>query len=101
MTSTGPNAANSWPVVLQAVRALEPKVIPVEAAKIKAADAAAMRAVEAARKAQKRSVVYSIATLVVLVAAVGFVHLEFPAVQQARSIRANSDSSGRLHRGRS
>ena len=73
MTSTGPNAANSWPVVLQAVRALEPKVIPVEAAKIKAADAAAMRAVEAARKAQKRSVVYSIITLVVLVAAVAFV----------------------------
>jgi hypothetical protein len=69
----GPNPATSWPVVLQAVKALEPKVIPVEAAKIKAADAAAMRAQEAVRKAQKRSLVYSIVTLVVLVGAVVFI----------------------------
>ena len=73
MSGSGANAANSWPVVLQAVRALEPKVIPVEAAKIKAADAAAQRAVEANRKAQKRSLIYSIATLLVLAGAVVFV----------------------------
>ena len=73
MLGGGASAATTWPVVLQAVRALEPKVIPVEAAKIKAADAAAQRAVEAARKAQKRSIVYSVATLIFLTAAVVFV----------------------------
>lgn len=73
MGGSGANAATSWPVVLQAVRALEPKVIPVEAAKIKAADAAAMRAMEANRKAQKRSLIYSIATLTFLAFAVVFV----------------------------
>ena len=73
MLGGGASAATTWPVVLQAVRALEPKVIPVEAAKIKAADAAAQRAVEAARKAQKRSIMYSIATLIFLTAAVVFV----------------------------
>jgi formylglycine-generating enzyme required for sulfatase activity/DNA-binding NarL/FixJ family response regulator len=63
----GPNPVTGWPVVLQAVKALEPKVIPVEAAKMKAADAAAMRAVEAARKAKKRALYFSVATLCVLV----------------------------------
>ena len=63
----GPNPITGWPPVLQAVKALEPKVVPVEAAKMKAADDAAMRAVEAARKAQKRAVMVNIITLSVLV----------------------------------
>jgi formylglycine-generating enzyme required for sulfatase activity/DNA-binding NarL/FixJ family response regulator len=63
----GANPVTGWPAVLQAVKALEPKVVPVEAAKMKAADAAAMRAVEAARKAQKRAVIVNIATLSFLV----------------------------------
>ncbi len=75
--SGGGNAIIAWPIVLQAVKALEPKVIPVEAAKIKAADAAAMKAVDAARKAQKRSIVLNIVTLVALVVAVTFVILKY------------------------
>jgi formylglycine-generating enzyme required for sulfatase activity/DNA-binding NarL/FixJ family response regulator len=73
----GPNPVTGWPLVLQAVKALEPKVIPVEAAKMKAADAAAMRAVEAARKAKKRAVFISVATLCVLVLVLGFVVWHF------------------------
>ena len=69
----GPNPVSGWPIVLQAVKALEPKVIPVEAAKMKAADAAAMRAVDAARKAKKRGLVVSMATLGVLLLLLGFV----------------------------
>ncbi len=69
----GPNPVSGWPVVLQAVKALEPKVIPVEAAKMKAADAAAMRAVEAARKAKKKGLIVSMGTLAVLLGLLGFV----------------------------
>ncbi len=84
--SGGGNAITGWPVVLQAVKALEPKVIPVEAAKIKAADAAAMKAVEAARKAQKRSIVMNIATLVSLVVIVGFVIFKY-LISNKRDLR--------------
>jgi len=69
----GPNPVIGWPTVLQAVKALEPKVIPVEAAKMKAADAAAMRAVEAARRARKRALFISIFTLSVLLTVLGYV----------------------------
>ena len=69
----GPNPVSGWPVVLQAVKALEPKVIPVEAAKMKAADAVAMRAVEAARKAKKRGLYISMGTLAALLLVLGFV----------------------------
>ncbi len=69
----GPNPVSGWPIVLQAVKALEPKVIPMEAAKMKAADAAAMRAVEAARKAKKRGLIMSMSTLGVLLVLLGFV----------------------------
>ncbi len=70
--SGGPNPVTGWPAVLQAVKALEPKIVPVEAAKMKAADAVAMKAVESARKAQKRAVVVNIATLSVLVLLIGW-----------------------------
>ena len=69
----GPNPVTGWPMVLQAVKALEPKVVPVEAAKMKAADAAAMRAVEAARKAKKRGLYMSMGTLGLLLILLGFV----------------------------
>ena len=68
-----PNPVTGWPRVLEAVKALEPKVIPVEAAKMKAADAAAMRAVEAARKAKKRGLYMSMGTLGLLLILLGFV----------------------------
>ena len=66
------NPITAWPVVLQAVKSLEPKVVPVEAAKIKAADAVAIKAVEAARRTQKKAVVFQIITLSVLVLLVVF-----------------------------
>jgi formylglycine-generating enzyme required for sulfatase activity len=68
----GANPVTGWPVVLQAVKALEPKVIPVEAAKMKAADAAAMRAVEAARKSKKRGLIINICTLSALLILLGY-----------------------------
>lgn len=73
----GQNAITGWPQVIQAVKALEPKVVPVEAAKMKAADDAALRAVEAARKAQKRAVVRSMATLSVLVLIIAWMVWQF------------------------
>ena len=73
----GANAITAWPAVLQAVKALEPKVVPIEAAKIKAADAAAQRAVEAARIAQKRSLIVQLGTLAGLLLAVAFVVWKF------------------------
>lgn len=68
----GPNPLTGWPAVLQAVKALEPKVIPVEAAKMKAADEVAMRAVIAAKEAQKRALVINIITLSALVLIIGW-----------------------------
>ncbi|MEO6741013.1 MAG: SUMF1/EgtB/PvdO family nonheme iron enzyme [Chthoniobacteraceae bacterium] len=81
----GPNPVTGWPVVLQAVKALEPKVIPVEAAKMKAADAAAMRAVEAARKSKKRGIIINVCTLTVLLALLGFVIWKY-AISNARRL---------------
>ncbi len=81
----GPNPVTGWPPVLQAVKALEPKVIPVEAAKMKAADAAAMRAVEAHRRAKKRGLIISICTLSLLLILLGFVIWKF-AISNARKL---------------
>ena len=81
----GPNPVNGWPAVLQAVKALEPKVIPVEAAKMKAADAAAMRAVEAARRSKKRGIIINICTLTALLALLGFVIWKY-AISNARRL---------------
>jgi len=63
MASPGANAFNAWGGVLQAVKALEPKVVPVEAAKISAADKATMTAMDQARKVQKRSVLVNVLVL--------------------------------------
>ncbi len=81
----GQNPVTGWPMVLQAVKALEPKVIPVEAAKMKAADEAAMRAVEAARKAKKRSLVVNICILGALLVVLGFVVWKY-VVSNARRL---------------
>ena len=66
MVQTGPEALTSWGQVLQGIKAIEPKVIPVEAAKISAQDRAAIAAVELARKQQKRALYFSIASVVSL-----------------------------------
>ncbi|MEI7776129.1 MAG: SUMF1/EgtB/PvdO family nonheme iron enzyme, partial [Verrucomicrobiota bacterium] len=81
------NPITSWLVVLQAVKSLEPKVIPVEAAKIKAADVVAIRAVEAARKTQKKAVISQIITLSVLVVVVVFLIWYF-LISNERDLRA-------------
>jgi formylglycine-generating enzyme required for sulfatase activity len=71
MFQNGPGALTSWGAVLQGIKAIEPKVVPVEAAKISAQDRAAIAAVEQARKQQKRTLyisIGSVATLLVLIA---------------------------------
>ncbi len=47
----------SWGALLQAVKALEPKVVPEDAFKLSARDAAALAAVNEAKRRQKRAVV--------------------------------------------
>jgi len=66
MVQTGPGALTSWGHVLQGIKAIEPKVIPVEAAKISAQDRAAIAAVELARKQQKRALYFSIGSVISL-----------------------------------
>ncbi len=63
MVQVGPSALNGWGALLQGVKALEPKVVPVEAAKISAQDRAAIEAVEAARKAERRSLWLTVASM--------------------------------------
>jgi formylglycine-generating enzyme required for sulfatase activity len=67
-----PRSFGSWSALLQALKALEPQVVPAEAARISAQDRAAIAAVDAARKAQKKSLyltVGSMVSLLLLVAA--------------------------------
>ena len=86
----GPNPVTGWPVVLQAVKALEPKANPAEAAKMKAADDAARRAVEADRKAKKRGLIVSICTLSLLLILLGWVVWKF-AISNARRLDMQVD----------
>lgn len=72
MMQGGPGGMAGWGAVLQAVKALEPKIIPVEAAKISAQDRAAIAAVEAARRQQKRSFYINIASMVSLILLAAF-----------------------------
>lgn len=71
MVQTGPEALTTWGQVLQGIKAIEPKVIPIEAAKISAQDRAAIAAVELARKQQKRALYFSIASVISLLILVG------------------------------
>lgn len=72
MVQTGPEALTTWGQVLQGIKAIEPKVIPVEAAKISAQDRAAIAAVELARKQQKRTLYLSVGSVVTLLVLVGW-----------------------------
>jgi formylglycine-generating enzyme required for sulfatase activity len=60
MSSAGPAGFLSWSALLQAVQAIEPKVVPAEAHRISKQDEEAIRAVEVAKKAQKRQLIWSI-----------------------------------------
>ena len=61
MSVTTQAGFQSWPALFQAIQAIEPKVIPVDAFKLSAQDQAAIRAVEAARKRQKMQLILTIA----------------------------------------
>ncbi|HEV7405328.1 MAG TPA: SUMF1/EgtB/PvdO family nonheme iron enzyme [Chthoniobacteraceae bacterium] len=63
---THANPITDWAVLLQGVKALEPKIIPVEAAKISAQERAALATVAKARQEQKRSFLYNVVALISL-----------------------------------
>lgn len=67
---------NAWGQVVQAAKALEPKNIPNAASKISAQDEAAIKAVEAARKSQRRSFWLNVGSLIALFAIVVFLALK-------------------------
>lgn len=67
MVQGGPGGVTAWGALLQAVKALEPKIIPVEAAKISAQERATSAAVEAARKQQRRSFYINVGSMASLV----------------------------------
>ncbi len=52
---SSPNPINAWGALLQGVKALEPKIVPVEAEKISAQERAAAASAEKARQAQRRA----------------------------------------------
>lgn len=71
MQETGETGFQSWPALLQAVKALEPKIIPADAFKLGAQEQEAIRAGEAARKAQKKSIILGVAGMFSLLLAIG------------------------------
>jgi len=73
LVQAGPQALTSWGQVLQSIKAIGPKVIPTDAAKISAHDRAAVAAVELARKQQKRSLYFNLGSLASLVILIIFV----------------------------
>ena len=71
MQMEGSSGYLSWGALLQAVKALEPKVIPVDAMKLTAQEQAAIRAVDEAKRQQKRVLIMtSVGIFVLLWAAV-------------------------------
>ncbi len=67
MIQGGVSGMTGWGAVIQGVTALEPKIVPLEAAKISAQDRAAIAAVEAARRQQKRAFYINVASIISLV----------------------------------
>jgi formylglycine-generating enzyme required for sulfatase activity/CheY-like chemotaxis protein len=66
MSTAGPGGFPSWGALLQAVQALEPKVVPVEAHRISKQDEDAIRAVESAKKVQQRQLLWSVLAIFAL-----------------------------------
>ena len=73
MVQSGPDAVVSWNAVLQEVKSLAPKIVPVEAARITAQERAAIDALETARRQQKRSFWLTMATMIGTLATLLFV----------------------------
>jgi formylglycine-generating enzyme required for sulfatase activity/CheY-like chemotaxis protein len=61
----------SWAALLQAVKAIEPKIIPQDAFKLTAHDVAAIKAVELAKQQQKRQLLVSSIAAVLLTVGTG------------------------------
>jgi formylglycine-generating enzyme required for sulfatase activity/CheY-like chemotaxis protein len=78
---------NAWGQVIQAAKALEPKVVPVEAAKISAQDRAAIEAVELARKQQRRAFWLNVGSLGTLFLIVVFLAVKKFVLTNERSIQ--------------
>ncbi len=66
MVQKGPKSFVGWGQLLQAIKALEPKIVPLEAARISAQDRAAVAAVEQLRQQQKRSLFINLAVFIIL-----------------------------------
>ncbi|MCE9611329.1 MAG: SUMF1/EgtB/PvdO family nonheme iron enzyme [Chthoniobacter sp.] len=66
MVQPGPQAFAGWGQLLVAVKALEPKIVPLDAAKISAQDRAAVAAVAQLRKQQQRSLYINLATFITM-----------------------------------
>ncbi|MEO8353344.1 MAG: SUMF1/EgtB/PvdO family nonheme iron enzyme [Chthoniobacteraceae bacterium] len=88
MVQSPTSGLNAFGTLLQAVKALEPKNVPVEAAKISARDRAAVEAVEAARKQRRKSFWLNIASLTLLFAIVVFIVLKKFVFSNERRIQA-------------
>jgi len=74
MVQKGPQSFTAWGPLLQGIKAIEPKVVPVEAAKISAQDRAAVAAVEQLKKKRKRSLYINLASFIsVIILAIVFV----------------------------
>ena len=85
MVQAQTSGLNSWGLLLQGLKALEPKIVPVEAAKISAQDRAAIEAVETARKQQRRGFWLNIASLSGLfIAVVWLVYWKFFLTNERR-----------------
>ena len=59
MLLDGPSGFQSWGALLQGVKALEPKVVPEDAFKLNAQEVAAIEAVNAAKRRQRRALIFS------------------------------------------
>jgi formylglycine-generating enzyme required for sulfatase activity/CheY-like chemotaxis protein len=78
MSVPGGEGFLSWGALLQAVKALEPKVVPKDALQMSAQDVAAIRAVEESKRRQKRSLImYCAASLVMLSVLLGLTYAVF------------------------
>ncbi len=63
MMTEGTDGFLSWAALLQAIKALEPKVIPADVVKLTARDQAAIRAVEETKRQQKRMLIITAASV--------------------------------------
>lgn len=68
MVQRGPQSFVGWGQLLVAIKALEPKIVPLDAAKISAQDRAAVNAVAQLRKHQKRSLYINVISFISLLA---------------------------------